>query len=192
MQKQLKKWLKKVRLNEPTISTVLGGLVILVVVVLIFNYFRAGKMGQISVQQPEESSTEAETQAVPATHKVEAGEDLWKISEKYYNDGYQWSKIAQENNLTNPDYLEVGQELKLPKIAVEPKLEVKEAEAAPAQPTVPGAIEGNKYTVQTGDNLWNISVRAYSDGYKWTEVAKANNLANPDLIDAGQELTLPR
>lgn len=55
-----------------------------------------------------------------------------------------------------------------------------------------GQIKGASYTVVQGDNLWNIAVRAYGDGYKWVEIAKANKLANPDLIHAGNKFVLPR
>ena len=48
------------------------------------------------------------------------------------------------------------------------------------------------YTVVVGDTLWSIAVRTYADGYKWTEIAKANNLSNPDLIHAGNVLKLPK
>ena len=63
-----------------------------------------------------------------------------------------------------------------------------------AQPTqAPVAtIKGEEYTIVAGDNLWTIAERAYGDGYKWTEIAKANNLANPDLIFTGNKLKLPR
>jgi len=53
-------------------------------------------------------------------------------------------------------------------------------------------IKGTSYTVVSGDNLWDISVRAYADGYKWPEIARVNNLTNPDLIHSGNTLKLPR
>jgi nucleoid-associated protein YgaU len=40
--------------------------------------------------------------------------------------------------------------------------------------------------------LWTIAVRAYGDGYKWTEIAKANKLVNPNLIHPGNVFVLPR
>lgn len=49
-----------------------------------------------------------------ASHTVAAGETLWAISVKYYNDGYMWSKIAQANNLTNPDLIHSGNVLTIP------------------------------------------------------------------------------
>ncbi|HUV71729.1 MAG TPA: LysM peptidoglycan-binding domain-containing protein [Clostridia bacterium] len=43
-----------------------------------------------------------------------------------------------------------------------------------------------------GDTLWDISVRAYQDGYRWVEIAEANNLSNPNIIHPGNALTIPR
>lgn len=53
-------------------------------------------------------------------------------------------------------------------------------------------ITSDKYIVVHGDNLWTIAERAYGDGYKWVDIAEANNLDNPDIIHAGNEFTLPR
>ena len=36
-------------------------------------------------------------------------------AENKYNDGFAWTKIAKENNITNPSLLTVGQKLKMPK-----------------------------------------------------------------------------
>ncbi len=52
-------------------------------------------------------------------------------------------------------------------------------------------IEGGEYVVVKGDDLWNIAIKRYNDGYKWTEIAKANNLKNPGVIWEGQKLILP-
>ena len=48
------------------------------------------------------------------------------------------------------------------------------------------------YTVVEGDSLWDIAVRSYGDGYQWVKIAKANNLANPDLIYPGNVFKIPR
>ncbi len=47
------------------------------------------------------------------------------------------------------------------------------------------------YVVKRGDYLWKIAVEYYNDGYKWVEIAKVNNLKNPDLLFAGQKLIMP-
>jgi nucleoid-associated protein YgaU len=47
------------------------------------------------------------------------------------------------------------------------------------------------YTVQPGDNLSKISKHFYGDANKYTAIAKANNLADPDKIKVGQKLVIP-
>ena len=48
-----------------------------------------------------------------------------------------------------------------------------------------------KYTVRPGDTLSKISKYFYGDANKYPQIAKANNLDNPDQIKAGQELLIP-
>ena len=48
-----------------------------------------------------------------------------------------------------------------------------------------------KYTVQSGDSLSKIAKRFYGDAQKFTVIAKANNIENPDLIKVGEELEIP-
>lgn len=48
-----------------------------------------------------------------------------------------------------------------------------------------------KHTVVEGETLWTISEKYYKSGYNWVDVAQANNLANPDLVASGTELTIP-
>jgi len=50
------------------------------------------------------------------------------------------------------------------------------------------------YIVQSGDSLWNIAKKIYGDGLKYTMIYEANKSiigGNPNLIYAGQELTIP-
>ena len=49
------------------------------------------------------------------THLVKEGESLWKIAEKYYKDGWQYKKIADDNGITDPKNIRVGMELKISK-----------------------------------------------------------------------------
>jgi nucleoid-associated protein YgaU len=49
-----------------------------------------------------------------------------------------------------------------------------------------------KYTVVRGDNLWKISTSFYGTGYNWVIVAKENKLANPNIVHAGNTLTIPK
>ncbi|MGP1411894.1 MAG: LysM peptidoglycan-binding domain-containing protein [Peptoanaerobacter stomatis] len=42
------------------------------------------------------------------------------------------------------------------------------------------------YTVKQGDTLWAICKKQLGDGEKYKEVAKKNNISNPNIIRAGQ------
>lgn len=184
----MKKILKKLGLGDSYTSFTLGLVVVVVVGGLLILLARRG--GNIiptpSLLTPAEVEQAQKEEALPKKHIVAANENLWQIAEKYYQSGYNWTDIAKANNLTNPDVLFVGTELVIP--AVAPKVPAQIGTAA--QSTNP--IQGDNYTVVKGDDLWNIAVRAYGDGFKWVEVAKANNLVNPDLIHAGNVLKLPR
>jgi len=185
----LKNFLKKIKLNESLISIILGAVVVVVVAILIFNYFKG-------VDRTEKATTDISTEEVqlveeegkiiplglPTIYTVEEGDHLWSIAEKFYTSGYNWVDIARENNLVNPNVLLVGQELNIP------KAEVIMLETEVAEPS----ITGNSYTIEENDNLWDIAVRAYGDGYQWVKIASENNLANPDLIYSGNTLAIPR
>ena len=50
---------------------------------------------------------------------------------------------------------------------------------------------GSSYTVQTGDTLGTISLRAYGSTTHWSAICTANSLTSCDLIEAGDNLTIP-
>lgn len=51
--------------------------------------------------------------------------------------------------------------------------------------------QNKTYIVKSGDTLWAIAKRELNDGSRYPEIAKLNNIANPNLIYVGQEITLP-
>ena len=171
----------------------LGVAVVVIVGLLVFNYFSKIKR-QVSLPQETETPTEETAEVkpeekaqkeLPVEHTVAEGEHLWKIAQRYYNDGYKWVKIAQANNLSNPNFIYPGQKLTIPKIEVPETLE-GQIEA------LGGKIEGDEYTVQKGDDLCKIAIRAYGDCTKGWEIARVNHLANPHLIHPGNVLKIPR
>jgi nucleoid-associated protein YgaU len=54
------------------------------------------------------------------------------------------------------------------------------------------SITTDTYTVQSGDWLSTIAGRAYGDIYQYQKIAQANNLQNPDLIEPGTVIKIPR
>lgn len=70
----------------------------------------------------------------------------------------------------------------IPGVSNELELEIKDKDKVLTEKNV---------EVVKNDSLWKIAVREYGDGFKWTEIAKANNLKNPGLLEAGQKLVLP-
>lgn len=47
------------------------------------------------------------------------------------------------------------------------------------------------YTVKKGDTLWNIAKKELGDGTRYKEIAKLNNISNPNKIYQGQVFRLP-
>src|SRR3989344_4431239 len=131
MEKQLKSLLKSLKINENLISTIMGGLVVVVMAAMIFNYFKTfNKSGQISDQAAVNlSEEEVLAKELPTTYKVVKGDDLWHISERFYNSGYNYVDIAKASKLANASAIEVGQELVIPKVVAK-KATVIKAETA--------------------------------------------------------------
>ena len=50
---------------------------------------------------------------------------------------------------------------------------------------------GRYHTVVKGDTLWAIAQRYYGNGSRYPEIAKANNISNPNVINVGQKLLIP-
>jgi len=48
-----------------------------------------------------------------------------------------------------------------------------------------------RYTVKEGDTLSGISQRYYNDPQRFTDIAEASGIENPDRISVGQELIIP-
>lgn len=179
---------------------ILGAVVIVVTGILVVNYF-SGRRGQTIPPVDIE-----ESEGLPTSHTIQEGEDLWRISEKYYGTGYNWVDIASANNITNPDQIEAGQQITIP--AVTPKLAQAESPSpeitevvtsivptdVPPTPTTEETqltVGKNAHKVAKGESLWKIAETYYSSGYNWVDIATANNIKDPNILEEGQELTIP-
>lgn len=183
----LKNFLKKIKESEQVLSTIFGVVVVIVVGALVIRYFQGiGEKQYLNLKEKQEvdieEKVETPTEKSGKFHTIKKGENLWAIALQYYGSGYNWVDIAKKNNLENPNLIEPGQKLEIPEIQ----------KTVLSSKTQTNSIVSDRYTVVKGDCLWDIAVRAYGDGYRWLEIAKANKLSNPNLIHSGNVLIIPR
>lgn len=178
--------------SEEVVSMFLGLLIVIILVGLIFNFVQKRRgtinLPGISTSTVKEgdlkpSSISENNESQNKNYEVVRGDSLWKIAEKEYGDGNKWVNIAKENKLTNPRVLMIGQKLILP----------KNDPTKIAEKQLTNTINSGEYTVERGDSLWKIAVRAYSDGNKWTEIWNSNKnlIGNPNKIYKGTKLVIP-
>ncbi len=187
---------------ESYISLLLGVVFVVVGVIALASFFRNNHSKQITATSIQLTATPKVTAAqntptptqMPVkpnvkTYIVKPNDDLWHIAEKVYGSGYNYVDIARANHLTNPSTIFTGDKLVIPQnVQKEPSTIITPTPLTTNQ----SAIDSNTYIVQKGDDLWDIAVRAYANGYKWVDIAKANNLTNPGLIFKGDVLKIPR
>ncbi len=120
------------------------------------------------------------------TYTVQPGDTLSSIAQSAYNDSSQnaYMVIYNANKQIiggNPNLIRAGQVLYIPAITAGPEVQVK---------------PGKTYTVQPGDTLSAIALRAYGNAaeHYWHKIYKANKDvigADPNLIRPGQVLEIP-
>jgi len=121
------------------------------------------------------------------TYVVKRGDYLWNIALASYGSGYKAYDIAKANNIANPSLIEPGQVLKLPDLTA-----LENGQIGEGLSTSKITIKGETYTVQKGDFLWNIAEKSYGDGFMWVRIARANSIADPNILYSGTILKLPR
>jgi LysM repeat protein len=104
----------------------------------------------------------------PTVYVVQRGDTLYSIARRY---GTTVAAIALTNKIANPSLIYVGQRLTIP-----------------GSTTTPVPPSGQTHVVQFGETLYSIA-RHY--GTTFWAIAMANNLANPNVIYAGQRLVIP-
>ncbi len=190
--------------NQSRVSLVLGALIILVIGILVFNYFNRNKASLGPAQQTQTTQQQdVSPNNLPGKYTVKEGDTLFTIAENYYKDGSKFTEVAKANNLTDSDQIQTGQVLEIPKLEAQqtaqatpqpsPSEEAQSLGTGGGNTTIWGPrIEENTYTVVEGDWLSTIAGRAYGDITAFDRIAKANNISNPDHIEPGMVLTIPR
>lgn len=106
------------------------------------------------------------------SYQIRSGDTLSGIASRYHT---SVSALMQANpQIKNANLIYAGQSLNIP------------GASDSFQP--PANNGGNRYTVRSGDTLSAIGARF---GVPYMDIARANNIANPNLIHVGQQLTIP-
>lgn len=159
-----------IKTRQSTLSLVLGGLIVLVVGLLVFNYFNRDKANLGPAQQTQNEQTppgDVSPDKLPGKYTVKEGDTLFLIADKYYQDGFKFTEIAKANNIANVDNVEVGTVLEIPKLegtvagetmaspsaSLEPSPSPEAAQAP--TPDSKGAIAPTNSTPPTADQWGN-------------------------------------
>ncbi len=119
---------------------------------------------------------------------VQSGDTLTGIAQRY---GSTVPAIAELNGIDNPNFLRIGQELRIPRgrrrVGAAPP---PAPTPAPAPAPTPAPRPGGRvaYEVQPGDTLYGLAQRWQTTA---AAIADLNGLANPDRIQVGQRLLIP-
>src|SRR5690606_15650562 len=116
-----------------------------------------------------------------ATYVVQPGDTLSSIAARYYT---TIGTLAQLNNILNPNLIFIGQVLRVPSYGAPQVTPVPQYPQYPQYPQQP-----IRHVVQLGENLFRISLRY---GVSMDAIMRANNIYYPNLIFAGQVLTIPK
>jgi len=133
--------------------------------------------------------------AEPIRHVIQPGETLASIANKY---GLTVQQLAQINNIANPDRILRGDTLTV--FAAAPEAEANaetdttapetavETDAAADAPVTEPIVNGTSYVVQPGETLAMIAQR---NGITWPAIVQANNISDPNQVQAGQTIIIP-
>jgi LysM repeat protein len=103
-------------------------------------------------------------------HIVQRGETLYSIARRY---GVNMWAIARANGIANPNRIYAGQRLVIPT-----------GQGGGGKPASTGTV----HVVQHGETLYSIALHY---GVSMWAIVRANHIANPNRIYAGQRLVIP-
>lgn len=134
------------------------------------------------VRAPRESSQ--------GTYRVEEGDTLWSLAQRFLGDGRRHPEIVAMNQgrLGPNNELRAGTTIVLPGGSP-----AQAARSAPvAEPKKP-APTATTYTVKSGDSLRKIAERLLGSPNRWNEIYEANRqvLKDKDVVRVGMELRIP-
>ncbi|MEY8441159.1 LysM peptidoglycan-binding domain-containing protein [Lactobacillaceae bacterium 24-114] len=139
------------------------------------NLIQVGQVLRLSAGSNSSSNSQSTTSSnTSGSYTVQAGDSLSAIAARY---GMSYETLAQLNNISNPNLIQVGQVL---------RLSAGSNSSSNSQSTTSSNTSGS-YTVQAGDSLSAIAARY---GMSYETLAQLNNISNPNLIQVGQVLRI--
>ncbi|MGH9282604.1 MAG: LysM peptidoglycan-binding domain-containing protein [Acidimicrobiales bacterium] len=103
-------------------------------------------------------------------HEVQEGDTLGRVARRA---GVAVDALARANGIKDPNLIQIGRVLTIPD---------------EGQPTPVARPAPSTYTVREGDNLARVARRT---GVAVDAIATANGIGDPNLVQAGQVLTIP-
>lgn len=143
-------------------NRIIKGVVVLFFVLLALLAVPAFALAQTPPTTPETATPESVGTPIPKIHIVQDGETLTSIALFY---GVTVEQLQQANNITDPSFIYLGQELVIPNLTGEPL--------------------GTTYTIQLGDTLAGIAA-AFNN--MPDEIAHQNRLLHPGYLIVGESL----
>jgi uncharacterized protein YkwD len=119
-----------------------------------------------------------------ASYTIQSGDTLIGIAARY---GVDWTSIAEENRLREETLLQIGQVIRIPGVATGGNQNSSSSTQAANATQYAGGASGS-YTVKPGDTLLGIALQ---HGLTWQALGSANGLGEFDLLQIGQQLTIP-
>ncbi|NWJ47488.1 MAG: LysM peptidoglycan-binding domain-containing protein [Chloroflexi bacterium] len=164
------------------------------------NNIYAGQVLKIPTQgQTTNTASNTSQTTGDEAYIVQAGDSLTSVAARF---GVSISQLASANNLSVMSYLYIGQTIRIPGQAAAPKPQPTTAPATPVPTTVlttmvattealanTKASTGSvKHKVVAGETLSSIAAYYHVNV---SDIVQANNLADPNVINVGQELIIP-
>lgn len=191
----IQKFQSELKLSQSYISLFFGLLIVLIAGILVFNYAKKNEatLGPAGQTVAENKVQDVKPENLPGKYTVKDGDTLFTIAQSYYQDGYKYNELTKVNKIADENIIAVGQVLEIPKLENVTNTQADLGTGGAVNSTIWGdKISGDTYTVVEDDWLSKIAGRAYGNIEDFEKIAKANNITNPDLIEPGTVLKIPR
>ncbi|MCC6150538.1 MAG: LysM peptidoglycan-binding domain-containing protein [Planctomycetes bacterium] len=114
------------------ILTLLVGFVVLVATVMLVK-LGLDRMTDASAATPEQyAQVSVDLQRREIVYRVQPGDTLWGLADRFYGNGRRWTEIAHANNLKEGDALTSGTTIKIPLVVSTQPIAAPVAKAEPA------------------------------------------------------------